>query len=161
MAASSEQTTTSDDTHLAVNMTANDGYYTSGDAPAVANSDETFPPATVCPPLTSESRISRPPPPPNQHAAVDTLRAEPFPLLAVHPCQQISPHELELKSAMDDVFGLKSKHAELSDLINREVGTRRCLEGRLSQRKGVEDELPRATKKLAAAAAKFLSLGTN
>ena len=161
MAASSEQTTTSDDIHLALNMTANDGYYTSGDAPAVADSDETFPPAAVCPPLTSESRISPPPPPPNQHAAVDTLRATPFPLYAVHPCQQISPHELELKNAMDDFVGLKRKHAELSDLIDREVGSRRFLEGLLSQRKGIEDELPRATKKLATAAATFVALGTN
>ena len=79
----------------------------------------------------------------------------------MHPCQQISPHLLELKSAMDDVFGLKRKHAELSDLINHDVVTRRCLEGRLSQRKGVEDELPRATKKLATAAAKFVAAATN
>ena len=40
MAASNEQTTTSDDTHLAGNPTANDGYYTSGDASAAADSSE-------------------------------------------------------------------------------------------------------------------------
>ena len=58
---------------------------------------------------------------------------------------------------MDDVFGLKRKHAELSDLIDREVGSRRFLEGILSQRKGVEDELPHATKKLVSAAVKFVA----
>ena len=144
MAASNEQTTTSDDTHLAGNPTANDGYYTSGDASEAADSSEA-------------------------QAAVDTLRAPPdplhrrcqYPLNSLHPCAGLSPHELEFKNAMDDVVVLKRKHAELSDLIDREVGSRRFLEGILSQRKGVEDELPPATKKLATAAAKFVAAATN
>ena len=49
MAASNEQTTTSDDTHLAGNTTVNDGYCTSVDAPAAADSDETFLPAPIRP----------------------------------------------------------------------------------------------------------------
>ena len=94
MAASNEQTTTSDDTHLAGNPTANDGYYTSGDASEAADSSEA-------------------------QAAVDTLRASPDPLY--RRCQypsrpaQVRPDRAASSSARPRSRSTKRRHGRESE----------------------------------------------